>query len=216
MQRNVNNWERVASIAAGAALLALAMRSRRWRSMAASTGVGLVARGVGGWCPVNQAIGRGRVLDDTRAALSGPRGINVDECITIARRPEELFEFWRDLTNLPRFLSHLERIDVLDGRHSHWVVQGPAGTHVEWDAEVINEIRPDLLAWRSLPGADVASAGSVQFTPVGAGETELRVRMQYAPPAGRAGAAIARWLGEAPESMLRTDLRRLKTILEAA
>lgn len=216
MQRNVNNLERAVSIAAGAALVALAVRSRRWRSVASSAGAGLIARGVSGWCPVNQAIGRGRSLDDTRRALAGSRGVNVDECVIIARRPEEIFEFWRDLTNLPRFLSHLERVDVIDGRHSHWVVQGPAGTHVEWDAELINEIRPDLIAWRSLPGADVASAGSVQFRPAGPGETELRVRMQYAPPAGRAGAVVARWLGDSPESMLRTDLRRLKNILEAA
>jgi uncharacterized membrane protein len=216
MQRNVDTWERVVSLAAGAALIALAARSRRWRSIAASSGAGLIGRGLTGFCPVKRAIGRGRTLDDTRSALSGARGVNVDERITIARRPEEVFEFWRDLANLPRFLSHLERIDVIDGRRSHWVVQGPAGIHVEWDAELINEIRPDLLAWRSLPGADVASAGSVQFRPLGPSETELRVRMQYAPPAGRAGAAVARWLGDSPESMLRTDLRRLKSILEAA
>jgi uncharacterized membrane protein len=216
MQRNVNNWERIASLAAGAALIGLAARSRRWRSIAASSGAGLIGRGLSGFCPVNYAIGRGRTLDDTRSALSGARGVNVDESITIARRPEEVFEFWRDLANLPRFLSHLERIDVIDRRRSHWVVQGPAGMHVEWDAELINEIRPDLLAWRSLPGADVASAGSVQFRPLGPSETELRVRMQYAPPAGRAGAAVARWLGDSPESMLRMDLQRLKDILEAA
>lgn len=216
MQRNLNNWERVVSLAAGAALIGVAARSRRWRSIAASSGAGLIGRGLTGFCPVNYAIGRGRTLDDTRHALSGPRGVNVDERITIARRPEEVFEFWRDLANLPRFLSHLERIDVIDGRRSHWVVQGPAGMHVEWDAELINEIRPDLLAWRSLPGADVASAGTVQFRPLGPTETELRVRMQYAPPAGRAGAAVARLLGDSPESMLRTDLRRLKSILEAA
>jgi uncharacterized membrane protein len=216
MQRNVDTWERVVSLAAGAALIGLAARSRRWRSIAASSGAGLIGRGLTGYCPVNHAIGRGRTLDDSRNALSGARGVNVDERITIARRPEEVFEFWRDLANLPRFLSHLERVDVIDGRRSHWVVQGPAGMHVEWDAELINEIRPDLLAWRSLPGADVASAGSVQFRPLGPTETELRVRMQYAPPAGRAGAAVARWLGDSPESMLRTDLRRLKDILEAA
>jgi uncharacterized membrane protein len=216
MQRNVNNWERVVSLTAGAALIGLAARSRRWRGVAASTGAGLVGRGLTGFCPVNYAIGRGRALDDTRQKLSGARGVNVDERITIARRPEEVFEFWRDLANLPRFLSHIERVDVIDGRHSHWVVQGPAGMHVEWDAELINEIRPDLLAWKSLPGSDVASAGSVQFRPLGPNETELRVRMQYAPPAGRAGAVVARLLGDAPESMLRTDLRRLKGILEAA
>ena len=216
MQRNVDTWERVLSLAVGALLIGVAARSRRWRSIAASSGAGLIGRGLTGFCPVNYAIGRGRSLDDTRSALSGDRGVNVDERITIARRPEEIFEFWRDLANLPRFLSHLERIDVIDGRHSHWVVQGPAGMHVEWDAEVINEIRPDLIAWRSLPGADVASAGSVQFRPMGPGQTELRVRMQYSPPAGRAGAAVARLLGDAPESMLQTDLRRLKLILEAA
>jgi uncharacterized membrane protein len=216
MQRNINNWERVASLAAGAALIGLAARSRRWRSFAASSGAGLIGRGLTGFCPVNYAMGRGRTLDDTRHALSGARGVRVDQRISIARRPEEVFEFWRDLTNLPRFLSHLERIDVIDGRRSHWVVQGPAGMLVEWDAELINEIRPELLAWKSLPGADVASAGSVRFTPLGRDRTELRVRMQYAPPAGRAGAALARLLGEAPESMLRTDLRRLKHILEAA
>ena len=216
MQRNVDNWERVVSLVAGTALISLAARSRRWRSLAAPAGAGLIGRGLTGFCPVNYAIGRGRALDDTRTALSGARGVNVDERITIARRAEEVFEFWRDLANLPRFLSHLERVDVIDGRHSHWVVEGPAGMHVEWDAELINEIRPDLLAWKSLPGADVASAGSVQFRPVGPSETELRVRMQYAPPAGRAGAAVARWLGDSPESMLRTDLRRLKNILEAA
>jgi uncharacterized membrane protein len=216
MRRNVNNWERVASLVFGAGLVALGMRSRRWRGIATSSGVGLIGRGLTGYCPVNQAVGRGRTLDDTRSSLSGNRGVNVEESVTIARRPEEVFEFWRDLSNLPRFLSHLERVDILDGRRSHWVVQGPAGMHVEWDAELINEIRPDLIAWRSLPGADVASAGSVQFRPSGPGETELRVRMQYAPPAGRTGAAIARLLGDAPESMLRTDLRRLKTILEAA
>lgn len=216
MQRNVDTWERVLSLAAGALLIGVAARSRRWRSLAASSGAGLIGRGLTGFCPVNHALGRGRTLDDTRHALSGERGVNVDERITIARRPEEIFEFWRDLANLPRFLTHLERIDVIDGRHSHWVVQGPAGMNVEWDAEVINEIRPDLIAWRSLPGADVASAGSVQFRRMGPGQTELRVRMQYSPPAGRAGAAVARFLGDAPESMLRTDLRRLKQILEAA
>lgn len=216
MQRNVGGLERVASIAAGAALMGLAIRSAKWRSLAASAGASLFARGASGWCPVNYAVGRGRGMDDTRQALSGSRGINVEERVIIARRPEELYEFWRDLTNLPKFMSHVERVDMIDGRRSHWVVQGPAGTHVEWDAEVINEKRPEVLAWRSLPGADVASAGSVSFRPMGPGTTELRVRMQYSPPAGKAGAAVARLLGDSPESMLRTDLRRLKTILEAA
>jgi uncharacterized membrane protein len=199
MRTNVGNWERALSISAGVALIAAATRSRRLRSSLGTTGIGLLARGLTGLCPVNAA-----------------RGIRVEDHIVIARRPEEVFEFWRDLTNLPRFMPHLERVDVLDGRRSHWVARGPAGVPVEWDAEVINEIRPNLIAWQSLPGSTVASAGSVRFKPTASGMTELDVVFQYEPPAGKLGAAVARLLGDAPETTLRQDLRRMKQLLEAA
>ncbi len=215
MRTNVANWERALSITAGVALIAAAMRSRRFRTSLGSTGIGLMARGVTGLCPVNAAIGRGRG-ESARESLAGSRGIRVEDHIVIARRPEEVFEFWRDLTNLPRFMPHLERVDVLEGRRSHWVARGPAGMPVEWDAEVINEIRPNLMAWQSLPGSTVASAGSVHFKSAGPGMTELDVVFQYEPPAGKLGAAVARLLGDAPETTLRQDLRRMKQLLEAA
>lgn len=215
MRTNVGNWERALSISAGVALIAAATRSRRLRSSLGTTGIGLLARGLTGLCPVNAALGRGR-HESTRQSLGGSRGIRVEDHIVIARRPEEVFEFWRDLTNLPRFMPHLERVDVLDGRRSHWVARGPAGVSVEWDAEVINEIRPNLIAWQSLPGSTVASAGSVRFKPTGSGMTELDVVFQYEPPAGKLGAAVARLLGDAPETTLRQDLRRMKQLLEAA
>ena len=218
MKTNVSNWERWASLALGAALVGVAAKYPRFRSTTATAGAGFLGRGLTGWCPVSAAIGRdtsGR-RDDTRTALGGPRGVHVAESVTIRRRPEELFEFWRDLTHLPQFMPHIESVEVLGARHSHWVVPGPAGTRLEWDAEVINEVRPELIAWKSLPGADVASAGSVHFCPVGEGLTRLDVVLQYDPPAGKVGAAVARLLGDAPETTLRLDLDRLKRMLEAA
>ena len=215
MRTNVANWERALSISAGVALIAVAARSRRFRSSFGTTGIGLLARGLTGLCPVNAAIGRGR-RETARQSLAGSRGIRVEDHIVIARRPEEVFEFWRDLTTLPGFMTHLDRVDVLDGRRSHWVARGPAGMPVEWDAEVINEIRPNLIAWQSLPGSTVASAGSVHFKPAGPGMTELDVVFQSEPPAGKLGAAVARLLGDAPETTLRQDLRRMKQLLEAA
>ena len=214
MQKNVNDWERVMSVAAGAALLAFAAKSPRYRSSARMTGLGLVARGVSGICPVNSALGRRRRSDDPKVALSGPRGIHVTHTMAIARRPEEIFEFWRDLRNLATFMPHVKRVDMLGGGRSHWVVRGPAGLNVEWDAEIINEVRPEILSWQSLPGSDVVSAGSVHFRPLGNGVTQLDVVLQYDPPAGKIGAALARLMGDSPERMLRDDLGRLKQLLE--
>jgi uncharacterized membrane protein len=94
-------------------------------------------------------------------------------------------------------------------------MSGPAGLIVEWDAEIINERRPEVIAWRSVGAADVVSAGSVRFRRMPGHSTEVRVLMQYEPPAGRLGAAFASLAGAAPESMMREDLRRLKEWLES-
>jgi uncharacterized membrane protein len=215
MTPNVHTWERALSIGAGAALLYAAVRQPRLRRWTAPAGASLIARGLSGFCPVNYATGRTRLRDDTRRALGGPRGIHVHERLTIERPLEEVYEFWRDFANLAKFMHHVERVDVIDRRRSHWVVRGPAGRTVEWDAEIINEIEPELIAWRSLPDADVASAGSVQFRATPRGGTEVRVRLQYQPPAGKVGSWLAALFGREPSQQIHEDLRRLKQILEA-
>jgi uncharacterized membrane protein len=214
MRKNVNDWERILSVAAGAGLVAFALAQPRRRAGLALAGAGLVGRGLGGRCPVNAAIGRTRRRDDTRRALGGPRGIHLNGRVVIRRPAEQLFAFWRNLSNLPRFMPHLKRIDVTDDTHSRWVVRGPAGTSVAWDAEIINAEYPQLIGWRSLAGADVASAGSVSFHQISPAETEVDVKMQYDPPAGKAGAAFAWLAGQAPSSMLQRDLGRLKVLIE--
>jgi uncharacterized membrane protein len=122
---------------------------------------------------------------------------------------------WRNFENLPRFMDHLESVTVIDENQSHWVAKAPAGTRVEWNAAIHNEIEDELIAWRSLPGADVNNAGSVHFTPAGEGRTEVRVVLSYEPPAGKMGAAIAKLLGEEPSQQVEDDLRRFKQVMEA-
>ena len=214
MQRNVRDWERVASIAAGAALLYFGTRRGRQNRLASSTGVSLVARGVTGYCPINAAVGRGTDRSDTKVALGGSRGVHVYESIVINRPPAELFQFWRDFTNLPRFMEHLEDVKVLGPTRSVWTAKAPAGMHVKWEAEVINEIEGELIGWQSTANADVATAGSVRFVPAAGGGTEIIVHLQYEPPAGKLGSLVASVFGEEPSQQIRSDLRRLKEILE--
>jgi uncharacterized membrane protein len=113
-------------------------------------------------------------------------------------------------------MEYLDRVDDLGNGRSHWVAKGPAGKTVEWDAEIINEVENKVIGWRSLSDADVPIAGSVNFDAVRNGRaTQLSVRLQYAPPAGRAGAFVAMLFGREPSQTIREDLRRLKQLLEA-
>ena len=152
----------------------------------------------------------------TRTALSGDRGIHVREAMRIDKPIFEVYAFWRQLENLPRVLSHLEQVTELGNGRSHWIARGPVDLSVEWDAEIINEVENKVIGWRSLPDSDVVTAGSVNFKPVRDGRaTEIAVHLQYEPPAGRAGAFLARVFGREPSRTIREDLRRLKQVLEA-
>jgi uncharacterized membrane protein len=173
----------------------------------------LVYRGVVGKWPrfANGRAARG----DTRAALSGERGVHVRESIRIERDVDQVYRFWRHFENLPKFMTHLAEVTELDNGRSHWVAKGPAGMRVEWDAEIINEVENVVIGWRSLPGSDVISAGSVNFSRFRGAGTEVAVHLQYATPFGKAGSIVASMLGEEPSQTIREDLRRLKQLLEA-
>ena len=145
-----------------------------------------------------------------------PSTRHVIEIVSIDRPPEELYRFWRTLTNLPRVMPHLESVQVLDERLSHWVAKGPGRTRVEWDSEIIDDRPNRCLAWRSVEGSQVYNAGSVQFErqPSGAG-TEITVELLYDPPAGSLGSAVASLFGRDPASEVRADLRRFKQLMES-
>jgi uncharacterized membrane protein len=127
---------------------------------------------------------------------------------------DEVYRFWRNLSNLPQFMTHLERVEELDRTRSYWTARGPAGITVSWEAHIINEVPNELIGWRSVGDADVVSAGSVHFNPTPNGGTEIFVRLQYEPPAGRLGAWVASLFGEEPSQQIREDLERLRAVLE--
>lgn len=214
MHQNVSRWERVLSVAAGAALVTVGMRQRN--NLERAAGGVLLFRGLTGYCPANAALGRERTrAADTKIALGGSRGVHVYETITIARPARELFAFWRDFNNLPRFMEHLEAVEIVSPTRSVWTAKAPIGTHVRWEADIINEIDGELIGWQSTENSDVATAGSVRFVPAADNGTQVIVHLQYEPPARKLGAWVASIFGEEPSQQIRADLRRLKNLLEA-
>ena len=215
---NVGRLERAGSAAVGAALIAAALQ-RRWipGMLMGIAGAALVQRGITGHCALYD-----RLSIDTRRRRRMPaasdfhrRGVQVEESITVQKPVDEVYSFWRDFTNFPRFMQHLERVERIDDRRSRWTAKAPAGRTVSWDAEIINEEPNRVIAWQSLEDADVDNRGSVRFraAPGGRG-TEVKVTLVYLPPAGKIGVAIAKLSGEDPASQVRDDLRRFRQIME--
>ena len=217
---NVGRTERIASGIAAAAVAAVALRRKRLRPLLVPLAGNLISRAITGRCAVNRALGRNSAREGRVSRVASvPRGegIKIEKSVLVNRPAQELYRFWRNFENLPRFMDHLESVTVLDENRSHWVAKAPAGTRVEWDATIHNEIEDQLIAWRSLPGADVDNAGSVHFTPSASGAaTEVRVVLSYDPPAGKLGAAVAKLFAEEPAKQVEDDLRRFKQVMEAA
>jgi uncharacterized membrane protein len=214
--RNISDMERWLSMVAGVGLAAYGVSRRRpagW--VLAGLGAMLLERGWTGHCRTYEMFGLNTAGtgQDTRRALGGSAGIVIDESITINRSISELYRFWRNLENLPRVMSHLESVERITDTLSRWRAKGPGGADVEWNAEIINEVPDKVIGWRSIEGSDVVSAGSVNFDEV-AGGTRVRVRLQYSPPGGRVGAAVARVMGHDPATEIREDLRKFKSSVE--
>ncbi|MFN3651999.1 MAG: SRPBCC family protein [Armatimonadota bacterium] len=205
-------WSRVAGDVMDLSLLGTAMRSDdtdRTRAAAAAAVVAGIA--------VVDALN----AQQLSAAPSTPEGRAVRDylsrvkAITINRPVEEVYRHWRRLENLPRFMSQLESIDVLSETRSRWCARGPGNVLVEWDAEITDDRPNERIAWRSLPGSQVETSGWVRFdaAPRGRG-TEVRVEIQYSPPGGGLGAAVAKLFNKDPESQLEENLRHFKQVLE--
>jgi uncharacterized membrane protein len=151
----------------------------------------------------------------TRRKSPGKGAIHVSRSITIDRPVGEIYKFWRNLENLPRVMRHLEAVHEKPNGRSHWVAKGPAGSKVEWDAEMLVERENEIISWRSVEGADVPNEGTVRFKSLDDGRrTEVKVSFTYHPPAGAIGAGIAKLFGEEPQQQVNEDLRNLKKELE--
>jgi uncharacterized membrane protein len=228
-------WSRVGGDAINLALLGAAFRQRRPKrnklAMATAAVAGVTALGAAfrqrrpkrnklaiATAAVAGVAALDAIFSRRLSRLNGARGagsIRVAQAVTINRSQEELYRSWRDFQNLPRFMKHLESVQPTGGRRSHWVAKAPGGRTVEWDAEITEDRPNELIAWRSLEGADVDSVGHVRFerAPGGRG-TIVNVEMRYSPPAGRVGATLAKLLGKSPEWQIKDDLRRFKQIME--
>jgi uncharacterized membrane protein len=146
---------------------------------------------------------------------SGKSGVHAKASCIVNRNPDEVYGFWRDFGNLPRFMEHLVSVDEMPEGRSHWVAKGPAGSTVEWDAMIVADDPVRVITWRSLENSDVDNAGAVRFERATGGRgTILRVNIQYNPPGGVVGATVARLFGEEPNQQLEDDLRRFKQVME--
>ena len=135
--------------------------------------------------------------------------------ITVNRSPEEVYRYWHDFQNLPRFMFHLEAVEPRGDRRYHWVAKAPLGQKVEWDAEVVEDVSNELIAWRATEDADVPNSGSVRFVPAPGGRgTEVIVEIDYQLPGGAIGDTVARLFGEEPQQQMKDDLRRFKQVVE--
>jgi uncharacterized membrane protein len=198
------------------------------RNTAAAAGGAMAVGGLMRRSPLGWAIGlagfallaRGIANRPLRSMLSlGAMGaplqqtIDFDKSIHINAAPEEVYDFWTNYENFPRFMSHVVEVRDLGRRRSHWVVRGPGGSEFSWNSVLTEQSRPHRLAWRSEPGAEIPQSGSIEFTPQRGG-THVTVRMSYTPPAGALGHGLATLLGSDPKAKMDEDLTRMKAYIE--
>jgi uncharacterized membrane protein len=214
---NMGIIDRALSGVLGAGLIGLGATRRTLPSIISSIagGSALLAMSATGYCPFYRALS----IDNARKGTAEPsdyydEGIHVVVSYMINKPPQELFQFWRNFENLPRFMHHLKAVICKGRTLSHWVARGPAGIDVEWDAQIINEEPNRLISWRTVGEADVDSAGTVLFVPASDRGTRVHVNLDYIPPAGRVGQAIAKVFGDDPAQLIRDDLRRFKQLME--
>lgn len=220
---NVGQGERLLSAIGGLALLArnLGRPFSPAGVLGASMGLGLLHRAVTGYCPAYRATGVRTTGSDTssigRDKVRSYRSIKVDHFITVNRPAEELYRFWRQLDNLPKVMTHVQNVRVIDDQRSHWVITTlPGAPTIEWDAIIISEVENERIGWRTVEGAVVAHAGSVHFEAADEGRrTIVTVVLQYDPPAGSVGAALASLFGQDPRCKIAEDLERFKVMMES-
>jgi len=156
-----------------------------------------------------------QLFNPTRYVSENDRAIHVHKSITVNRPAEEVYRFWHDFQNLPRFMGHLESVQVLDAGRSHWKAKAPAGRTVEWDAQIVTDRPNELISWHSVEGSTIMNSGAVRFTPApGNRGTEVRVELRYEAPGGALGSGLAKLLGEEPAVQIGDDLRAFKQVME--
>lgn len=218
------NWvrARVAGDAMDAALLTRLLRSRSTDSerTSASLAAVLAVGVIDAYCAQQLMTDGRRSMTRTRmpmraGARARDRGVEVHQSVTVNREPSEVYEFWHDFENLPRFMRHLESVDTTGPGRTHWKAKALAGQTVEWDAEITEDRPNERIAWRSIDGGMVENEGVVEFCRApGNRGTEVHVHLRYEPPGGRMSAALAKLFHREPGQQIEEDLRAFKQVLE--
>lgn len=205
-------WTRVAGDVLDIAVLAVGVgRNPAGRKRGAISAIALTA--IGG-ADLYAALRATRSEGRPRHA-GNHRHHTLRAAVTVQRSPQDVYNFWRDVENLPSFMYHLKSVTAdADGR-SHWVANAPVGQPVQWDAQITEDQPGRRIAWQSLPGSGIENGGSVDFAPDSSGKgTEVRVTIGYQLPGGALAKAASTLLGESPDQQVNDDLRRFKQILE--
>ncbi|WP_437673209.1 SRPBCC family protein [Sorangium sp. So ce131] len=192
----------VAALGVGLVSCAVARRDRLGLLLGASGAAALFGNVAGR--PIARLLGVG----------AGRRAVELEKAITVRAPVEEVFAFFIDFENFPRFMSHLRDVELEGDGRLRWTAVGPAGIPVRWEADVTEMVPNELIAWRSVPGAAVATAGTVRFEATPDGGTRLDIKMSYTPPAGVLGHAVAALFGVDPKHAMDDDLLRFRSLLE--
>lgn len=207
---NVGDTERIISTILGLVFTFFGFRKGSWLGILSSlSGLVLLYRGGSGYCPVNQKLNREEKLEKSPLILAS-------RAMTIGRSPAEVYQFWRNLENLPLFMKHVKNVRQLSETQSHWTVVFPRfKQELSWTAEIVDDEPNRRISYRSLPGAKLDNSGEVflREAPGGRG-TEIKVTLSYRPPQGMMGKQVARLFNDAFEQMVQNDLHRLKQHLE--
>lgn len=211
LETNVGKSERVISALTGGALIAYGLNRRDTIGVLLSLlGGGLAFRGTTGHCEVYKQLG----IDSAHSNSWVSGKIHVQKSITINKSQSELYNFWRNFENLPKFMNHLESVKTTGEKTSHWKVKAPLGTSVEWDAEVTSDVPNEKIGWKSAEISEIPNSGTVEFRPTTNRGTEVRVTLTYESLAGKLGAWVAKLFGEEPSQQIAQDLRRFKSLME--
>jgi uncharacterized membrane protein len=214
----VGEEERVWSTVGGGLLLTYGLkRASVGGILVAAIGSYLAYRGMSGHCPISESLVRNTA--EREATIVKP--IEISASMTIYKPRKEVYKYWRQLENLPRFMSHLKEVRQMDSTHSHWIAQIGDGKvaetlgSVEWDAQLIHEVPNERLVWKSVEGATIDNAGEVRFTESADGfGTEIHATIHYRPPVGHLGAAVMKLFNPTFAQLIEHDLHRFKEIIE--
>jgi uncharacterized membrane protein len=215
--QNVGTAERFASMAGGAAIAMWGLSHGKLLGLLATgTGAALLYRGVTGHCHCYDVLGVNTAQRKMNTAVPAQEGVHIAKSVTINRDAGELYQFWRSVENLPQVMQHVATVERLDDRRSRWTAEGPLDMHLTWEAEIFNERDGELIAWRSLPGGDVETAGSIRFEPLPGGRgIAVHLNMKYNPPAGKLADRVASLFGQGLAQQIAADLLRFKSLMEA-